>query len=70
VGQVLDELVKRGYEPALVYDKTLKMWALLPNAGEVGPYMRDGLISNELRQPTRPLAVCAAVLALEEEASK
>lgn len=71
VGQVLDRLVEQGYEPALVYDKLTKQWTLCLHAQESSDIchgLKRDLGGDPARwQPTRPLAVAAAVVALMDE---
>ena len=68
---VLDTLVERGYEPALVYDE-LAGYALALSIVELFDWLSDEpcwlpSVAPDRWQPTRPLSACAAVLALMEE---
>jgi hypothetical protein len=71
MGEVLDRLIEKGYKPALVCHPDGKRWAVplrhtwaLGASTEVPTVVYTGVICDENWQPTRPLAVCAAVLPL------
>lgn len=65
LGEVLDTLVAKGYEPALAYSREHEGWRLTVFQLDDDGYWRTR--SPYEWQPTRPLAVCAAVVGLMEE---